>query len=100
MDKDLDLSRQRICVTGGAGFLGKHLIEKLQAHGAKEIFVPNYPDYDLVKESDIQRMIREAQPDVIIHLAAKVGGIGANREHTGEYYYDNYVMGVQLNHNA
>ena len=100
MDKELDLSRQRICVTGGAGFLGKHLINKLQAHGAKEIFVPNYPDYDLVKESDIQRMIREAQPDVIIHLAAKVGGIGANREHPGEFFYDNLMMGVQLIHNA
>ena len=100
MDKDLDLSRQRICVTGGAGFLGRHLIDKLQAHGAKDIFVPNYPDYDLVKESDIQRMIREAQPDVIIHLAAKVGGIGANREHPGEFFYDNLMMGVQLIHNA
>lgn len=100
MDKDLDLSRQRICVTGGAGFLGKHLINKLHDHGAKEIFVPNYPDYDLVKESDIQRMIREAQPDVIIHLAAKVGGIGANREHPGEFFYDNLMMGVQLIHNA
>lgn len=100
MDKDLDLSRQRICVTGGAGFLGRHLIDKLQDHGAKEIFVPNYPDYDLVKESDIQRMIREAQPDVIIHLAAKVGGIGANREHPGEFFYDNLMMGVQLIHNA
>ncbi len=65
---------------GGAGFLGYHLIEKLKEHGAKEIFVPEYPDYDLVREADILRMIKEARPDVIIHLAAKVGGIGANRE--------------------
>ena len=60
MDKELDLSSQRVCVTGGAGFLGKHLIEKLKAHGAKEIFVPTYPEYDLVREADILRMINDA----------------------------------------
>ncbi len=100
MDKELDLSRQRICVTGGAGFLGYHLIEKLKKHGAKEIFVPEYPDYNLVREADILRMLKEARPDVIIHLAAKVGGIGANREKPGEFFYDNLMMGVQLIHHA
>ena len=100
MDKELDLSSQRVCVTGGAGFLGTHLIEKLKAHGAKDIFVPTYPQYDLVREADILRMIDDAKPDVIIHLAAKVGGIGANREKPGEFFYDNLMMGVQLIHHA
>lgn len=100
MDKELDLSSQRVCVTGGAGFLGKHLIEKLKEHGAKDIFVPTYPEYDLVKEADILRMINDAKPDLIIHLAAKVGGIGANREKPGEFFYDNLMMGVQLIHHA
>ena len=100
MDKELDLSSQRVCVTGGAGFLGTHLIEKLKAHGAKEIFVPTYPEYDLVREADILRMLKDAKPDVIIHLAAKVGGIGANREKPGEFFYDNLMMGVQLIHHA
>ena len=100
MDKELDLSVKRVCVTGGAGFLGTHLIEKLKKHGAKDIFVPTYPEYDLVKEADILRMIDDAKPDVIIHLAAKVGGIGANREKPGEFFYDNLMMGVQLIHHA
>ena len=100
MDKELDLSTQRVCVTGGAGFLGTRLIEKLKDHGAKEIFVPTYPEYDLVREADILRMLKDAKPDVIIHLAAKVGGIGANREKPGEFFYDNLMMGVQLIHHA
>lgn len=100
MDKALDLATKRICVTGGAGFLGTHLIRKLQAHGAREIFVPQYPDYDLVREADIIRMIDTAKPDIIIHLAAKVGGIGANREKPGEFFYDNLMMGVQLIHQS
>lgn len=100
MDKELDLSTQRVCVTGGAGFLGTHLVQKLKEHGAKKIFVPRHQDYDLVKEADIQRMVDDARPDVIIHLAAKVGGIGANREKPGEFFYDNLMMGVQLIHNA
>ncbi|HBO33389.1 MAG TPA: GDP-fucose synthetase, partial [Anaerolineaceae bacterium] len=93
MDKELNLSSQRVCVTGGAGFLGTHLIKKLKAHGATDIFVPTYPEYDLVKEADILRMLSDAKPDVIIHLAAKVGGIGANREKPGEFFYDNLMMG-------
>ena len=96
MDKAIDLSTKRICVTGGAGFLGTHLIKKLKEHGAKDIFVPEYPEYDLVREADILRMIDSAKPEIIIHLAAKVGGIGANREKPGEFFYDNLMMGVQL----
>jgi GDP-L-fucose synthase len=100
MDKALDLATKRICVTGGAGFLGTHLIRRLKEHGAREIFVPQYPEYDLVREADIIRMIDTAKPDIIIHLAAKVGGIGANREKPGEFFYDNLMMGVQLIHQA
>lgn len=100
MDKDLNLATKRICVTGGAGFLGRHLIRKLRAHGAHEIFVPEYPEFDLVREADIIRMIDTAKPDIIIHLAAKVGGIGANREKPGEFFYDNLMMGVQLIHQS
>ena len=100
MDKALDLATKRICVTGGAGFLGTHLIRKLKEHGAREIFVPRHPEYDLVREADIIRMIDTAKPDIIIHLAAKVGGIGANREKPAEFFYDNLMMGVQLIHQS
>ena len=100
MDKALDLATKRICVTGGAGFLGTHIIRRLKEHGAREIFVPQYPEYDLVREADIIRMIDTAKPDIIIHLAAKVGGIGANREKPGEFFYDNLMMGVQLIHQS
>lgn len=98
MDKGLDLSKRRICVTGGAGFLGTHLINRLKKSGAKDIFIPTYPEYDLVKSEDIARMYEEARPDVVIHLAAHVGGIGANREKPAEFFYDNLMMGVQLMH--
>lgn len=98
MVNHLDLSTKRICVTGGAGFLGTHLINHLRAHGAKEIFVPKFADYDLVKGEDIARMYADAKPDVVIHLAAHVGGIGANREKPAEFFYDNLMMGVQLMH--
>ena len=100
MWNNLDLSQKRLCVTGGAGFLGKHLIARLEHYGAKDIFVPRSADYDLVKGGDIARMIDDAQPDIIIHLAAKVGGIGANMEKPGEFFYDNLMMGVQLIHQA
>jgi len=100
MWNNLDLSQKRLCVTGGAGFLGKHLIARLEHYGAKDIFVPRSAEYDLVKGDDIARMIDDAQPDIIIHLAAKVGGIGANMEKPGEFFYDNLMMGIQLIHQA
>jgi len=100
MDKPIDLSTKRICVTGGAGFLGQHLVRNLQSKGAHDIFIPRYPEYDLVKGEDIARMLADAQPDIIIHLAAHVGGIGANLARPAEFFYDNLMMGVQLMHQA
>ena len=100
MDQPIDLSTKRICVTGGAGFLGQHLVRNLQSKGAHDIFIPRYPEYDLAKSEDIARMLTDAQPDIIIHLAAHVGGIGANLARPAEFFYDNLMMGVQLMHQA
>jgi GDP-L-fucose synthase len=100
MDNPMDLSTKRICITGGAGFLGTHLQVQLRKLGAKELFIPTYPEYDLVKSEDIARLYEDSKPDIVIHLAAKVGGIGANREKPGEFFYDNLMMGVQLLHQA
>jgi GDP-L-fucose synthase len=91
---------KRVCVTGGAGFLGSFIVDKLRESAAKEIFVPVIEKYNLVELQDIQRMLDEAKPDVILHLAAQVGGIGANREHPAEFFYNNLMMGVQLIHQA
>lgn len=100
MDNTINWADKRICVTGGAGFLGTHLLADLRERGAKEIFVPTIKDYDLVDRDAIARMLSDSQPDVIIHLAAHVGGIGANRAHPAEFFYDNLMMGVQLLHQA
>ena len=87
---------QRVVVTGGGGFLGSYVVEKLQQRGAETIIVPRRCEYDLVQLPDIQRLYRETRPDLVIHLAAVVGGIGANRANPGRYFYDNLMMGVQL----
>ncbi len=91
---------RRVCVTGGAGFLGRFILAELRRRGANEIFVPTIEKYDLVDPASIDRMLADSRPDVIIHLAAKVGGIGANRAHPAEFFYDNLMMGVQLMHRA
>lgn len=91
---------QRFVVTGGSGFLGKVLTRKMQEKGANDIFIPRIEDYNLVDPVDIDRMLADSKPDVIIHLAAHVGGIGANSEHPAEFFYDNLMMGVQLMHKA
>jgi len=91
---------KKVCVTGGSGFLGKVVVRKLKEHGADTIFVPRFEEYDLTKEDDIDRMLQDAQPDLIIHLAAQVGGIGANRKYPAEFFYNNLMMGVQLLHKA
>jgi GDP-L-fucose synthase len=91
---------RRVCVTGGAGFLGKVVVDKLRKRGAVDIFVPAQEQYDLVQPDGVARLLADARPDVIIHLAAHVGGIGANREHPAEFFYDNLMMGVQLMHES
>jgi GDP-L-fucose synthase len=87
---------RRIVITGGAGFLGKYVVQGLKKRGCKNILVPLIEEYDLVQSGDIRRMYETMKPDVVIHLAAVVGGIGANREHPGKFFYDNLMMGVQL----
>ena len=87
---------KRVVVTGGAGFLGSYIIKGLQKRGCKNILVPKIEDYDLVNMDDVIRMYEDMKPDIVIHLAAVVGGIGANRKHPGEFFYKNLMMGVQL----
>ena len=90
------LAAKRILVTGGAGFLGKHVVKKLEEKGCKEIFVPRSKDYNLVTMEAVKRLYQEAKPDIVIHLAARVGGIGANMKQPGSFFYQNLMMGVQM----
>jgi GDP-L-fucose synthase len=87
---------KRIVVTGGSGFLGQHLVDQLKTFSDVEIFVPRSRSYDLVKMANVERLFADTKPDLIIHLAAVVGGIGANQENPGRFFYDNLMMGAQL----
>jgi GDP-L-fucose synthase len=87
---------KRVIVTGGAGFLGSYVVEKLKERGGNNIFVPLVEDYDLTKEKNIIKLYQNYPADIVIHLAAVVGGIGANRENPGKFFYDNLVMGAML----
>ena len=90
------LSNKRITVTGGAGFLGSFVVEKLKERGCRDILVPRSKDYDMVENEACKRLYKDAKPDIVIHLAARVGGIGANRSNPGKFFYDNLMMGVQM----
>ena len=90
------LADARIVVTGGAGFLGRYVVDALRARGARHIVVPRSADYDLRTEAAVARLVDDHRPEVLIHLAAVVGGIGANRENPGSFFYDNLTMGTLL----
>ncbi len=92
----LSLADKCVVVTGGAGFLGRYVIEGLQKRGCRLIEIPRIEEYNLVQPDDIERMYEDMKPDVVIHLAAVVGGIGANQKRPGEFFYQNLMMGVQL----
>jgi GDP-L-fucose synthase len=89
-------ANKRVVVTGGHGFLGSFVAEKLRERGASELFLPRSRDFDLRSSADVERLFTETRPDVLIHLAAVVGGIGANRRHPGRYFYENAIMGLQI----
>ena len=94
----LDLTNKRVCVTGGAGFLGRVVCKKLLENGlpSHQLFVPRRVDFDLTHEADVKRLFDVAKPDVVVHLAAEVGGIGANRDNPGRFFYANMAMGLHL----
>lgn len=92
----IDLGKKRVMVTGGAGFLGKYVVRKLQDRGCNEVFVPLIDKYDLTRLEEVERAYGDSKPDIVIHLAALVGGIGANRANPGTFFYNNLIMGVQM----
>jgi GDP-L-fucose synthase len=91
----MDLSTARVVVTGGSGFLGRRVVAKLAERGCAAITVPRSREHDLRERSAVQRLYRDAKPNLVIHLAAVVGGIGANRAHPGRFFYDNVIMGIE-----
>src|SRR5512141_1080473 len=92
----IEWANERVVVTGGAGFLGGFVVEELRRRGARDVVVPRSRDYDLVDLAAVRRLYADARPTVVLHLAARVGGIGANRDNPGKFFYDNLMMGVQL----
>ena len=96
----MNVKIKRITITGGKGFLGTHLINKLSEWGSQQITIADLPEYNLINLEDIRRMYDEQKPDIVIHLAAKVGGIGFNQENPASLFYENAMMGIQLMHEA
>src|SRR5207244_3827242 len=92
----MDLTTKRVLITGGSGFLGKHVVARLQQTGCRHLFVPRSAEFDLTRPEDTWRMLQRERPEVVIHLAAIVGGIGANRLHPGTFMYKNLIMGSHL----
>lgn len=93
-------TNQRITITGGKGFLGSHLVRYLENRGCRNIEIADLPEYNLTNLIDVRRMYEQTKPEIVIHLAAKVGGIGFNQEKPAELFYDNLIMGAQLLHEA
>jgi len=91
---------KRITVTGGKGFLGSYILKKLEQRGCNNIAIAGLPEYDLTRLQDIKKMYQKQRPDIVIHLAAVVGGIGANMQNPGKFFYENAIMGIQLLHEA
>src|SRR6266478_7079336 len=92
----MEWKHKQVVVTGGSGFLGSAVVQKLGARGTQNIIVPRSSEYDLRNQETIVRLYKDARPQIVIHLAAAVGGIGANRANPGRFFYDNAIMGIQL----
>ena len=92
----MNLAEKRICITGGGGFLGSFLVENLRARGCSSIFIARRRDFDLTTSGGVEALFDQARPQVLFHLAAVVGGIGANRDNPGRFFYENAIMGIQL----
>lgn len=87
---------KKIVVTGGAGFLGRFVVQRLRDYAGTEVFVPRRRDYDLVENANVIRLLEDTEPEMVIHMAAVVGGIGHNQKNPGRFFYDNLMMGTQL----
>ncbi len=90
----MNICDKRVLVTGGSGFLGRHVVDSLRQHGCRDVVVVRRARHDLTREADVKRLFEESRPQVVIHLAAVVGGIGANRDNPGTFFYQNVLMGA------